>query len=182
MILRDVLPLFKELRYIVNTEKLRILGTGASSANSYGLRIGAALSKVRNVVLGHPLAGIDFTVAGQGVIRASRIEHHKASTDEEAKKNQGWLFGCDICIDVCPFNSRPVETPWEEFRYSRINETIPLDPILAISDDVSFRERFQGTPLTRPGLEGLRRNAGIVYENLNRDRQDGRREKSAGRT
>lgn len=123
-----------------------------------------------------------FTVDARRCISYLTIEH-RGDIEENLKPQMGdWLFGCDICIDVCPFNSRPVETPWEEFRYSRINETIPLDPILAISDDVSFRERFQGTPLTRPGLEGLRRNAGIVYENLNRDRQDGRREKSAGRT
>lgn len=73
-ILRGILPLFYDLRQIMDEEKDSVIKAGAAMASSFGLRIGATLCNVRNVVMGHPIAGIDFTVSGQGVILAARLE------------------------------------------------------------------------------------------------------------
>ena len=121
-----------------------------------------------------------FTVDARRCISYLTIEHH-GEIEESLKPRMGeWLFGCDVCIDVCPFNGRPVETPWEELRSSGVGETVPLESILSLSEDADFQARFQGTPLLRPKREGLRRNAAIVLENLKRMR-DGRGGETASR-
>lgn len=70
----------------------------------------------------------------------------------------GWAFGCDICNEVCPWNQRFAEE-------SRIDAFRPRplegadDP--AFFDQMTpeeFEERFGDTPLSRPGLERMRRN------------------------
>ncbi|GIX05159.1 MAG: epoxyqueuosine reductase [Planctomycetaceae bacterium] len=73
-----------------------------------------------------------------------------------------WLFGCDICQEVCPWNRKAVVTQEPAFR----DFWLTLDPleILALSLE-EFRQRFQETPLARPGFDGLRRNALIVAVN-----------------
>ncbi len=82
---------------------------------------------------------------------------------ELREKVGDWLFGCDICQDVCPWN-----------RHAGDRATaFPADPSLAALDaiailgltDEEFRERFRATPLARPKRNGLRRNAAIVLGN-----------------
>lgn len=79
-----------------------------------------------------------------------------------------WLFGCDICQEVCPFNHpRPHQplraTPTPEPRFTP--RPLPsLEEILQI-DEESFRERFRGSPTKRARWRGLIRNALIVAGN-----------------
>jgi len=108
-----------------------------------------------------------FTIDARRCISYLTIEHKGAIEEDLARKMGDWVFGCDICIDVCPFNSRPIETPWEELKPSAgVGSEIPLQSVLELESDEEFRTRFQGTPLTRPKREGLKRNASIVLENL----------------
>lgn len=71
------------------------------------------------------------------------------------------LFGCDICLEVCPWNRWAQST--REIRFSAIT---PPDPatILNWSDD-DFQRHFAGTPIARLGLERLQRNAAVVLGN-----------------
>lgn len=72
-----------------------------------------------------------------------------------------WLFGCDICQEVCPWNRKS-----DSF-------SLPHNPDLEVLDaqelvgltQEEFRRRFRLTPLSRPKWEGLRRNALIVLGN-----------------
>ncbi len=91
-----------------------------------------------------------------------------------------WLFGCDICQDICPWNQR-AEVQSSRFKVQRSddhaaqNQTLNLEPgtlnspIDLISlfdlDDESFRARFRRTPLWRPRRRGILRNAAIVLGN-----------------
>jgi epoxyqueuosine reductase len=76
-----------------------------------------------------------------------------------------WIFGCDVCQEVCPWNQR--------FARPARDPALEHDPALAfvnpaIFDDMNehqFAERFGRTALTRPGLEGMRRNAAVVSHN-----------------
>ena len=77
---------------------------------------------------------------------------------EVAANLDGWLYGCDICQDVCPWNR--FEQPTDEPRFEpRGGETsAPLDQILALTPD-AYAERFRRTAVKRAKLTGLQRNA-----------------------
>jgi epoxyqueuosine reductase len=75
-----------------------------------------------------------------------------------AQRLEGWLFGCDICQEVCPWNR--FQRPTEEPAFAPLNgETcLELDSLLAMTPE-QFRERFRNSPLKRPKLAGLQRTA-----------------------
>jgi epoxyqueuosine reductase len=78
-----------------------------------------------------------------------------------------WLFGCDDCQDVCPFNARAKETRWPEFRADRgVGAWVDLSEVLSLRDNAAFKARFGKTPLSRAKRAGLVRNAAIVAGNL----------------
>ena len=75
-----------------------------------------------------------------------------------------WVFGCDICQEVCPWNS-PGEIPSED-AFQPQSEFTPLDLMeLFTMDDQSFRDRFRNTPIWRSRRRGMLRNAAIVLGN-----------------
>ncbi len=77
-----------------------------------------------------------------------------------------WLFGCDICQEVCPHNHRARPARLDAFQRVRIGErTLDLREILAIASHAQFVERFAGTPIMRARREGLLRNACVVAGN-----------------
>jgi epoxyqueuosine reductase len=75
-----------------------------------------------------------------------------------------WLFGCDVCQEVCPWNSRSEPTQQKEFSPLRENNPIELTGLFAL-DDAAFRTRYRHTPLWRSKRRGLLRNAAIVLGN-----------------
>lgn len=78
-----------------------------------------------------------------------------------------WVFGCDICQEVCPYNQSPPPAPWPEFQSSSgTGHYIDLCQLLEISDDHEFTLRFGATsPVRRPKRFGLLRNALVVLGN-----------------
>lgn len=78
-----------------------------------------------------------------------------------------WIFGCDVCQDVCPFNRFASDTRWPEFHpEAGAGPRLDLVEVLSITSDEEFRARFRGTPLTRPKRRGLLRNAAVVAANV----------------
>lgn len=75
-----------------------------------------------------------------------------------------WLFGCDLCQDVCPWNRKAPQTNEVAFRSQPDLNPADCIAILRMSRD-QFDQRFRKTPLERPGFDGLRRNAAIVLGN-----------------
>jgi epoxyqueuosine reductase len=77
-----------------------------------------------------------------------------------------WVFGCDVCQDVCPYNQRPPETSWAEFQpQSGVGHYLDLFELLRIKTEDEFRARFLPTPVRRPKRRGLLRNALVVLGN-----------------
>jgi epoxyqueuosine reductase len=75
-----------------------------------------------------------------------------------------WVFGCDVCQEVCPWNSHAPKSQEPEF--APRPDSNPLDLIALFDlDDAEFRSRFRNTPLWRPRRRGLLRNAAIVLGN-----------------
>ncbi|MCH8924085.1 MAG: tRNA epoxyqueuosine(34) reductase QueG, partial [Planctomycetes bacterium] len=79
-----------------------------------------------------------------------------------------WLFGCDVCQDVCPWNHRAPMSEASVFHPA--DDANPMDLIELFSlDDAAFRQRFRHTPLWRTKRRGLLRNAAIVLGNAPTD-------------
>jgi epoxyqueuosine reductase len=69
----------------------------------------------------------------------------------------GWIFGCDICQDVCPFNRPGTFTDDENFIPNNMIFGKSYDELLSFSED-DFKETFSGTPLMRTKYSGWKRN------------------------
>ena len=74
-----------------------------------------------------------------------------------------WVFGCDICQDVCPVNrkARPSTEPAFQREWLGLLE---LAELLKLSEE-GFRTRFQGSPILRAKRVGLQRNACVALGN-----------------
>ena len=70
----------------------------------------------------------------------------------------GWLYGCDICQDVCPWNRFEIPTDEPRFAAREGNVNADLDEILALTPE-NYAERFRGSAMKRAKLAGLQRNA-----------------------
>jgi epoxyqueuosine reductase len=83
----------------------------------------------------------------------------------ELREGMGeWMFGCDVCQDVCPWNSRAPLS--REAAFAPRGDSNPMELTALFNlDDAAFRERFQKTPLWRSKRRGLLRNAAIVLGN-----------------
>ena len=110
-------------------------------------------------------------IVDDGVVDSGRcisywtIEHRGTIPPERRGGNGEWLFGCDVCQEVCPWNER-FARPVSDDRFSRRAEWSHPDPeeLLAM-DERSFRERFSGSSLMRAKWEGMRRNGCVVLGN-----------------
>jgi epoxyqueuosine reductase len=69
-----------------------------------------------------------------------------------------WAFGCDVCQEVCPWNSKAEDCGRQEFAPRPGQDAPDLREWVAMKGP-EFRERFQDTALSRPGRRGLVRNA-----------------------
>jgi epoxyqueuosine reductase len=77
-----------------------------------------------------------------------------------------WVFGCDICQDVCPVNRKAQSTREPSFTPGEHGFTsLELIPLLQITDE-EFLNKFQGTPIMRAKKVGLLRNVCIALGNL----------------
>ena len=86
------------------------------------------------------------------------IEQKDPIPDSVAERLDGWVFGCDICNEVCPWNQRFAEpTSAEEFRSRHLLDGAGPE-LFDQMDEEEFSRRFGDTPLERPGLRGMRRN------------------------
>ena len=90
------------------------------------------------------------------------IEHRGAIPDELKPHVRDWLFGCDVCQDVCPWNRKA--PPAREPALAPAGPLESLQTLLGL-DDATFRARFRGTALFRAKRSGLARNAALVLGN-----------------
>jgi epoxyqueuosine reductase len=75
-----------------------------------------------------------------------------------------WLFGCDVCQDVCPWNHRAPQSDEPTLQPSPDSNPIDLIALFDLDDD-AFRLRFRHTPLWRSRRRGILRNAAIILGN-----------------
>lgn len=93
---------------------------------------------------------------------------HKGDPPGELREALGdWVFGCDVCQEVCPYNREVAATSRdpELDRATGIGPWLSLEEAVAPGSHGAFDRRFSNSALRRAGLKGLRRNARVVEGN-----------------
>jgi len=93
------------------------------------------------------------------------IEHRGAIPEPFRERLGDWVFGCDVCQEVCPWNLRP-QAPADhpDLRLPPQRAALDLAGLLAL-DAEGYRRRFQGSAMQRARLSGLKRNAAVAMGN-----------------
>jgi len=120
----------------------------------------------RNCITSCPTGAIveDRVVDAGKCISYHTIENKTPEMPEEVRgKFQNRVFGCDICQDVCPWNSKATANATEEFN--------PHPELLSLGkkewhllDKEAFNNLFRGSAVKRAKFEGLRRNLDFLSD------------------
>jgi len=91
---------------------------------------------------------------------------HKGSIPRDLRPRMGnWIFGCDLCQEVCPWNRFARPTGERAFFPTSPERIAPSLLDLITLDEEAFRRRFRNTPLWRPRRRGLLRNVAVAIGN-----------------
>jgi epoxyqueuosine reductase len=109
-----------------------------------------------------------YTIDNARCISYLTIENRGPIPAELRPQMQDWVFGCDICQDVCPVNRKAFPSDsnrrsTEGFAQAGL-EYLELVGLLEMSEE-EFRRQFQGTPILRAKRPGLQRNACVALGN-----------------
>ncbi len=104
----------------------------------------------------------EYVVDANKCISFQTIENKDEIPVELKGKFENWIFGCDICQDVCPWNQKfSVISSVKEFY--PLNKELTYDEIMKLENQ-SFKERFAESPIKRTKLKSLQRNAKFLFE------------------
>ena len=93
------------------------------------------------------------------------IEHKGSIPRQLRSLMDNWVYGCDVCQVVCPFNRFAVESQEEAFRSGNVDAAAPpLTELLALEEE-GFEDRYAGSPIERIGRGRLVRNACVAAGN-----------------
>jgi epoxyqueuosine reductase len=99
----------------------------------------------------------EYVVDSNKCISYLTIENKNEIPDEFKGQFDNWIFGCDICQDVCPWNLKFTElTHIKDFHPQQ--KEISLEEVIEMTEE-EFKKRFQTSPVKRAKLTGLKRNA-----------------------
>lgn len=111
-----------------------------------------------------------FEVDARRCLSYTTIEK-RGFIEPELREAQGdWLFGCDICLEVCPFTARSRrsevrgEDRPKDLRPHAVVQTWTLIDVLEMDED-RYQSEFVGTAMRRATRSGMRRNAAVVLGN-----------------
>lgn len=106
-----------------------------------------------------------YVVDANLCISHATIESRAATIRADvAERLDGWLYGCDVCQDVCPWNHTTPVTVETRFEPRERNVNASLVETLELTPE-SYAARFRGSAIKRAKLTGLQRNARALLEN-----------------
>jgi epoxyqueuosine reductase len=105
-----------------------------------------------------------YVVDGSRCISYLTIEHRGPVDPALAGRSGDWVFGCDICQEVCPWNrfARPARLP--DLGARPATSSLTLSEAKSLGSD-AFARRFEGSPIRRAGWERFRASALRAIEN-----------------
>ena len=104
-----------------------------------------------------------YVVDNRRCISYLTIEHKGAIPINLRAPMGNWVFGCDICQEVCPVNRKAKATQDPNFGRTDLS-SVDLVALLDMTDE-QFRQRFAGTPIMRAKRVGMQRNACVALGN-----------------
>lgn len=107
----------------------------------------------------------DRTIDANRCISYLTIEEKGAISIDLRSQMENWVFGCDICQQVCPWNQRfapPVGDPAFEPRSGVVRPSLRGE--LSLSAEV-FNRKFKGSPIKRTKRRGYLRNVAVALGN-----------------
>ena len=111
-----------------------------------------------------------FEVDARRCLSYTTIEQ-RGFVEPALREAQGeWLFGCDVCLEVCPFTSRSSRRATTgsarpaDLQPHAVVETWTLVDVLEM-DEARYQREFVGTAMRRATRSGMRRNAAVVLGN-----------------
>lgn len=106
-----------------------------------------------------------YVVDANKCISYLTIEHQGDDVDADLKSSSGnWIFGCDICQEVCPWNKFSVETTEPRFMPVDERPNTKLERWIELSEE-DFHAYFAGSPVRRAGYDGFQRNVRTALAN-----------------
>ncbi|MEE9432460.1 MAG: tRNA epoxyqueuosine(34) reductase QueG [Melioribacteraceae bacterium] len=103
----------------------------------------------------------EYIVDANKCISYLTIENKNEISDEFIGKFDNWIFGCDICQEVCPWNIKFSEqTKISDFTQIK-NKQILLEDLKGLSNR-TFKDKFNESPVLRTKLKGLKRNLEFI--------------------
>jgi epoxyqueuosine reductase len=113
----------------------------------------------------------EYIVDANKCISFLTIENKGEIPIEFKDQFDNWLFGCDVCQDVCPWNYK-FSLPTREKDFEPMgNKEILIEEVLEMTIDV-FKQRFETSPIKRAKLWGLKRNANFLSPQRHRDAEE----------
>jgi len=107
-----------------------------------------------------------YTLDANRCISYLTIEHRDEIPERLGSQMGDWIFGCDICQIICPWNKPGQEAPAILDEFQPREELLNLDPVqeLGLTQE-QFSARFKGSPIKRAKRRGYLRNLAIALGN-----------------
>lgn len=100
-----------------------------------------------------------FVVDSNKCLSHATIELRSESLPEDIQENlDGWIYGCDVCQDVCPWNRFQQTTNEKRFEPREGNVNADLEVLMNLTHE-EYVSRFRKSAMKRAKLSGLKRNA-----------------------